>query len=129
VAISIRARVINPIHKGQYLICLRDPNNTMIWSKLSYDLTLDPGPLTFVHEFGSLPLAPGVYTWEIHVGDGHGWFDFVLAPELSIVSRDDSPLGGHFKGFLNLASALHLQVDDPALDRNSILVEAPSARP
>jgi ABC-type polysaccharide/polyol phosphate transport system ATPase subunit len=129
VAISIRARVINPIRKGQYLICLRDPNNTMIWSKLYYDLTLDPGPLTFVHEFASLPLAPGVYTWEVHVGDGHSWFDFVLAPELSIVSKDDSPLGGHFKGFLNLASALHLQVDDPALERKLIQVEAPSTRP
>jgi ABC-type polysaccharide/polyol phosphate transport system ATPase subunit len=111
VVVRIQARVIDPIRKGQYFITLKDGNNTIVWSKLEYGLTLDPGPLTFVHEFEALPLMPGVYNWGLGVNDGHRWFDFTLAPELSIVSKNDSHVYGHIKGFLNLASELKIHHD------------------
>ncbi|HEV2382712.1 MAG TPA: ABC transporter ATP-binding protein [Terriglobia bacterium] len=111
VAIRIPARVMKPIRKGQYFISLKDANNTIIWSRLHYGLKLDPGPMTFVHEFASLPLMPGIYTWDVGVNDGHRWFDFTLAPELSIVSKNDSHVYGHIKGFLNLASELQIHND------------------
>jgi ABC-type polysaccharide/polyol phosphate transport system ATPase subunit len=125
VVISIRARVINPIRKGQYFIYLRDGNNTVIWSKLHYDLTLQPGPVTFVHQFGSLPLMPGVYTWGISVNDSHEWSDFTLLPGLSIVSRNDSHVGGRGKGFLNLHSELELRVDTAWAETHRVLAETP----
>ena len=111
IIIKIQARVIKPIRKGQYFVTLRDGNNTIVWSKLHCDLRLDPGAMTFVHEFESLPLLPGAYTWSVGVNDGHRWFDFVLAPELSIVSKDDAHVYGHLRGFLNLASELRVEVD------------------
>ena len=107
--IRIPARVIKQIRKGQYFISLKDGNNTIVWSHLHDDLKLDLGPMTFVHEFASLPLMPGIYAWDVRVNDGHNWFEFILVPELSIVSKDDSTLGGHLKGVLNLASELRLQ--------------------
>jgi lipopolysaccharide transport system ATP-binding protein len=110
--VKIQARAIRTIRKGQYFISLRDANNTVLWSKLSYDLTLDPGPVTFIHEFPSLPLLPGVYTWSVSVNDLHRWFDFVLVPELSIVSKHDSPVGPDLKGFLSLPSELQIQAGD-----------------
>jgi len=111
IIIKFQARVITPIRKGQYFITLRDGNNTIVWSKLHCDLRLDPGSMTLVHEFESLPLLPGAYTWSVGVNDGHRWFDFVLAPELSIVSKDDAHVYGHLRGFLNLASELRVEVD------------------
>ena len=112
IIIKFQARVITPIRKGQYFVTLRDGNNTIVWSKLHCDLRLDPGPMTFVHEFKSLPLLPGAYTWGVGVNDGHRWFDFVLTPELSIVSNNDSYIYGHLKGFLNLASGVQIEADD-----------------
>ena len=109
IVIRIPARVIKQIRKGQYFISLKDGNNTIVWSHLHDDLKLDLGPMTFVHEFASLPLMPGIYAWDVRVNDGHNWFEFILVPELSIVSKDDSTLGGHLKGVLNLASELRLQ--------------------
>jgi len=82
-----------------------------VWSELHYDLTLDPGPMKFIHEFASLPLMPGVYNWCISVNDGHRWFEFTLAPGLSVVSKDDSHVGGHLKGLLNLPTRLQIQAD------------------
>jgi len=109
VVIRIQARVIEPIRKGKYFIHLKDANNNIVWSHLHYDLKLDPGPVTFVQEFASLPLVPGVYTWEVRVNNGHIWSEFMLAPEFSIVSRTDSNVYGHLKGFLNLPFKLRLQ--------------------
>ncbi len=125
VVIRIQARVIKPIRKGQYFICLRDANNTVLWSKLHYDLGLDPGPMTFVHEFASLPLLPGVYTWGTSVNDGHRWFDFVLVPEFSIISKNDSSVGPDLKGFLSLASELEIEVSDPGPANYVPTAEAP----
>jgi len=109
IAINIHAQVFKPLRKGQYLISLKDANNTIVWSYLHYDLKLDPGPVVFIQEFDFLPLAPGVYEWDVRVYDGHTWSDFLLAPELSIVSRTDSNVYGHLKGFLNVTSEMRLQ--------------------
>jgi ABC-type polysaccharide/polyol phosphate transport system ATPase subunit len=111
IVIKIPARVLEPIRKGEYFITLKDSNNTIVWSKLEYGLMLDPGPVTFVHQFEALPLMPGIYNWGVGINDGHRWFDFALAPELSIVSNNDSHVYGYLKGVLNLASELQIQTD------------------
>lgn len=109
VVIRIQARVIKPIRKGRFFITLNDANNTYVWSQIHYDLKLDPGPVTFVLEFSSLPLVPGVYTWNVNVHDGNCGVGFILTPELSVVSKTDSIVDGHYKGILNLASELRLE--------------------
>ena len=109
VVIRIQAQVIKPIRRGQYFLSLKDANNTILWSHLHHDLKLDPGPVTFIQKFASLPLAPGVYTWEVRVFDGNLWSASILAPEFSIISRTDSNVYGHLKGFLNLPFELRLQ--------------------
>ena len=109
VVIELRAHVIKPFRKGQYYITLRDGNNIVVWSKVKNDLALEAGPVIFVHEFKNLPLVPGVYHWTVGVNDGHRWFDFTLAPELSIVSKNDSDIYSYLKGFLNLDCQLHIQ--------------------
>jgi ABC-type polysaccharide/polyol phosphate transport system ATPase subunit len=126
VVIRIQAQVIKPIRKGQYFISLKDANNTIVWSHLHYDLKLDPSPVTFVQEFASLPLVPGVYTWEVRVNDGHIWSEFVLAPELSIISRTDSNVYGHLKGFLNLPFELRLRTGSADEDPRGITGLIPS---
>jgi lipopolysaccharide transport system ATP-binding protein len=108
VVIRILAQVSKPIRKGQYFISLKDANSNIVWSYLHGDLKLDPGPVTFVQEFASLPLMPGVYTWDVRVNDGHRWSEFLLAPELSIISRTDSNVYGHLKGLLNLPFELRV---------------------
>jgi lipopolysaccharide transport system ATP-binding protein len=108
VVIRIQARVIKPIRKGKYFTSLKDGNNTIVWSHLGDIQRLDPGPVTFVQEFASLPLLPGIYTWDVRVHDGHSWSEFTLAPELSIVSRTDSNVYENLKGFLQLPFELRL---------------------
>jgi hypothetical protein len=124
VVIRIQAWVSKPTRKGQYFISLKDGNNTIVWSNLYYDLKLDPGPVTFVHEFSSLPLLPGIYTWDVHFHDGHNWVEYPLLPQLSIVSRTDSHLDGPLKGFLNLASEMHLELGNGMPSVDTSIVEA-----
>jgi ABC-type polysaccharide/polyol phosphate transport system ATPase subunit len=111
VVVRIEAQVTRPVRKGKYFVGLRDAKNNMVWSHLCSDLRLDPGPVSFIQEFPFLPLAPGVYTWDVRVNDGDIWSDFILTPEFSIVSRTDSDVYGHLKGVMNLPFELRLVTD------------------
>jgi ABC-type polysaccharide/polyol phosphate transport system ATPase subunit len=126
VVVRIQAQVIKLIRKGQYFVSLRDANHTIVWSHLHYDLKLDPGPVTFVQEFASLPLVPGVYTWEVRVYDGNIWSEFILAPEFSLVSKTDSHVYGHLKGFLNLPFELRFQAGSADEDFREVTGLIPS---
>jgi ABC-type polysaccharide/polyol phosphate transport system ATPase subunit len=123
VVIRIQAEVIKPISKGRFFVCLRDGNDTYVWSQLHYDLNLDAGPVNFVQEFASLPLVPGVYTWDLNVYDGHEWTNSILFPELSIVSKSDSTVDGRYKGFLKVASQLKFERENGTTD-GSVVTES-----
>jgi ABC-type polysaccharide/polyol phosphate transport system ATPase subunit len=107
--INIYAKVNAPIRKGVYIIGLRDANNVMVWSNQYHDVALDPGATVIAHEFARPPLNPGVYIWEIYLYDGEKWLHDVLVPELSIISKNDSQVLGHLKGFLNLESSFRVE--------------------
>jgi lipopolysaccharide transport system ATP-binding protein len=126
VVIRIQAQVNKFLRRGQYFISLRDANNNIIWSHLHHDLKLDPGQVTFIHEFATLPLVPGVYTWDVRVYDGNLWSEFLLAPELSIVSRTDSNVYGHLKGLLKLPFELRIQARSADEDLQQITGLIPS---
>lgn len=125
VCFSIQAHVLKTVRRGQYLITLKDANNNIVWSYLHHDLKLDPGPVVFLQEFASLPLAPGVYAWELRVYDGHVWSEFLLAPELSIVSKTDSNVYGHLRGFLNVASEMRVHSPQGTTADSSPPIDSP----
>jgi hypothetical protein len=65
--------------------------------------------MDFVHTFGSLPVNPGIYFWEIRIFDGHEWFEYVQVPEMSVISKMDSNVYEHLKGSLRLDASFDLQ--------------------
>ena len=79
--------------------------------------------MNFVQEFASLPLVPGVYTWDLNVYDGHEWTNSILFPELSIVSKSDSTVDGRYKGFLKVASQLKFERENGTTD-GSVVTES-----
>jgi lipopolysaccharide transport system ATP-binding protein len=109
--IEFRARVYSPIRNGRYGITLRNSDNTVVWSMLRPDLKLEEGAVTFVHEFPYLPLLPGIYSWAIGIYDGHRWLEFMPLPELSIVSANDSAVGGDHRGILSLPCELTIYTE------------------
>ncbi len=123
--IKFAARVMSPIRKGQYGLTLRNSENTVVWTKHYTNLTIDPGPVTFIHQFANLPLLPGVYSWFIGVYDGHNWTECSPLPELSIVSQDDSTVSGHYRGFLRLDCDLQIKAENGPLPATVLEAETP----
>jgi len=97
------------IRKGILFIALRSGDNTILWSSMYHDVQINPGNMDFVHTFGSLPVNPGIYFWEIRIFDGHEWFEYVQVPEMSVISKMDSNVYEHLKGSLRLDASFDLQ--------------------
>jgi len=105
------------IRKGMLVIILRSSENVVLWSGMYADLQIRPGPWKFDLAFESLPLNPGIYSWETRFYDGHAWLEHLQSPELSIVSETDADIFSYLKGSLNLA------VDFDLLDQTDCEVE------
>jgi len=90
------------VTKGILVIILRSGENAILWSGMYTELQIRPGAWKFDISFESLPLHPGIYSWETRFYDGHSWLDHPQSPQLSIVSGTDADIFSYLKGSLNL---------------------------
>jgi homopolymeric O-antigen transport system ATP-binding protein len=100
--VGFRSIVKRSIERATLIILLQDRENLVIWSAMYSDLRLTAGALEMNLSFDTLPLNPGIYSWEIRVFDGHHWSEHQQVPEFSVISKRDADVFGNLKGALNL---------------------------
>jgi lipopolysaccharide transport system ATP-binding protein len=117
VTVRFLMQVNEPIRMGRHEIQLRNVEGQLLWGWDRNRLTFEPGIYQLEHSFPTLPLRPGVYSWQLNLRDEHGtvekWYalpEMVVDTESYQHHRDDAI------GLLNLPSEMKIESMEEAGD-------------
>jgi len=96
-------KVNKPISKGVHGISLYSNDNQLIWGWAAYGLELDRGINEFVYALPTLPLRPGVYSWQVSLWEEESLLDLWHGiPELTVATEPKTHPRDEWSGILNI---------------------------
>jgi lipopolysaccharide transport system ATP-binding protein len=105
VTVKFIVQVNQPVRSGHHGIALYDSELRLMWGTEANSIRLDPGIHQFVYTFPSLPLRPGLYSWQVSLYDGSGVVDmWDCLPEFLVATAPVTHSRDEWAGILNLPS-------------------------
>jgi ABC-type polysaccharide/polyol phosphate transport system ATPase subunit len=93
-------RAVNDGHHG---IALFNHERQLMWAWAARHLQLQPGTHEFYYEFPTLPLRPGLFTWDLSLYDGVNQIDlWSCSPEMIVATEIHQHPDDCWNGVLNL---------------------------
>jgi lipopolysaccharide transport system ATP-binding protein len=103
-------QVNRPIPRGRHEIQLRNVEGQILWGWGSNRLALDPGIYELEHRFNSLPIRPGVYSWQLKLLDEDGLVEnWYALPEMVVDTDSHQHHRDQSAGLMNLPSEFTVQ--------------------
>jgi ABC-type polysaccharide/polyol phosphate transport system ATPase subunit len=103
VGVHFYVRVSEAVRRGIYGIALFNAEREVMWAGACHDLSLEPGIHLLSHRFPSLPLRPGVYSWQVSLWREAELLDLWDAlPELNIDTEAYQHPMDQWSGVLNI---------------------------
>jgi lipopolysaccharide transport system ATP-binding protein len=101
--------VHQPISHAHHGIALYNADRQLMWGYGTDNLDLQAGLHEAVYEFPSLPLRPGMYSWQASLWDDHGLVDmWDSVPEMIISTENFQHHSDEWNGLLNLPCEFRL---------------------
>ncbi len=105
VKIKFVLRLDKPVADGHHGIALFNHERQLMWARAENRLELPSGMHEFYYEFPTLPLRPGLYTWDVSLYDGVKEIDrWACAPEMIVATEIHQHPDDSWNGILNLPS-------------------------
>jgi hypothetical protein len=110
-------RLNKPVADGHHGIALFNHERQLIWARAANRMELSNGIHEFYYDFPSLPVRPGMYSWEVSLYDGGKQIDvWSCEPEMIVATEIHQHPDDCWNGILNLPcrfsterGALHVQ--------------------
>jgi hypothetical protein len=110
-------RLDKPVNDGHHGIALFNLDRQLIWARAANRLELRAGIHEFYYDFPTLPVRPGLYTWEVSLFDGGRQVDvWSCIPAMNVATEIHQHPDDRWNGILNLPcefsmepGALHVQ--------------------
>jgi ABC-type polysaccharide/polyol phosphate transport system ATPase subunit len=99
-------RLSKPVSDGIHGIALYNHERQLMWGWAKYHFPLDEGIHEFHYSFPTLPLRPGIYSWQVSLYDGERQIDiWDCFPEMIIATEIHQHLRDEWNGVLNVPCA------------------------
>jgi ABC-type polysaccharide/polyol phosphate transport system ATPase subunit len=103
VKIKFVLRLNRPVADGHHGIALFNHERQLMWARAENRMQLPSGIHEFYYAFPSLPLRPGLYTWEVSLYEGGKQIDvWACAPEMIVATEIHQHPDDCWNGILNL---------------------------
>ncbi len=103
-------RLSKPVSDGIHGIALYNHERQLMWGWAKYHFQLDEGIHEFHYSFPSLPLRPGVYSWEVSLFDRGNPIDiWECLPEMIIDTEIHQHFRDEWNGILNVPCKFGIQ--------------------
>jgi len=103
VKIKFVLRLNRPVADGHHGIALFNHERQLMWARAENRMQLPSGIHEFYYTFPSLPLRPGLYTWEVSLYEGGKQVDvWACAPEMIVATEIHQHPDDCWNGILNL---------------------------
>jgi ABC-type polysaccharide/polyol phosphate transport system ATPase subunit len=103
VKIKIALRLDKPVTDGHHGIALFNLDRQLIWARAANHLELPAGIHEFYYDFPTLPVRPGLYTWEVSLFDGLTQIDvWSCVPQMNVATEIHQHPDDRWNGVLNL---------------------------
>ncbi len=107
VKVTFYVKVRTQIDRCHHGVALYNSERQLIWGRAEDNLRLNPGVHEFTHEFQTLPLKPGPYSWLVSLFDHEGQIDMWDGiPEMIVATESHQHSRDEWSGVLNLPSTL-----------------------
>jgi ABC-type polysaccharide/polyol phosphate transport system ATPase subunit len=103
VRIKFVLQLDKPIADGHHGIALFNFERQLIWASATNHMELAPGIHEFCYDFPTLPVRPGLYSWEVSLFDGGRQVDiWACVPEMTVATEIHQHPDDRWSGVLNL---------------------------
>jgi ABC-type polysaccharide/polyol phosphate transport system ATPase subunit len=103
-------RLAKPVSDGIHGIALFNQERQLMWGWAKYHFQLDEGVHEFHYSFPTLPLRPGVYSWQVSLFDQDRQVDvWECYPEMIIATEGHQHLRDEWNGILNVPCTFGIQ--------------------
>ena len=103
-------RLNKPVSDGIHGVALYNHERQLMWGWAKYHFPLDEGVHEFHYSFPTLPLRPGIYSWQVSLFDGERQIDvWDCFPEMIIATEIHQHLRDEWNGILNVPCAFGIQ--------------------
>jgi lipopolysaccharide transport system ATP-binding protein len=121
-------RLSKAVSDGVHGIALYNHERQLMWGWAKYHFQLDAGIHEFHYSFPTLPLRPGVYSWQVSLFDQDRQIDtWECYPEMIIATEGHQHLRDEWNGVLNVPCTFEVQrPENVALDAYPERAEAKS---
>jgi lipopolysaccharide transport system ATP-binding protein len=103
-------RLSQPVSDGIHGIALFNHERQLMWGWAKYHFQLDEGLSEFHYSFPTLPLRPGVYSWQVSLFDHDRQVDiWECYPEMIIATEGHQHLRDEWNGVLNVPCGFGIQ--------------------
>jgi ABC-type polysaccharide/polyol phosphate transport system ATPase subunit len=110
VRVKFVLRLSKPVSDGIHGIALFNHERQLMWGWAKYHFQLDEGLHEFHYSFPTLPLRPGVYSWQVSLFDQDRQVDvWECYPEMIIATESHQHLRDEWNGVLNVPCAFGIQ--------------------
>lgn len=110
VRIKFVVQLDKPLADGHHGIALFNLERQLIWAGATSHLELAAGIHEFYYDFPSLPVRPGLYTWEVSLFDGERQVDlWSCVPEMMVASDVHQHPDDRWSGVLNLPYQISIE--------------------
>jgi lipopolysaccharide transport system ATP-binding protein len=111
VKIRFQLDVRKHIRNAQQGIALFNVERQLIWATAAQDISFDPGIHHLDYDFPSLPLRPGVYSWQVSVWEHEVQVELWDAvPDLIIAAPNYQHWRDEWNGVLNIPSSFSISL-------------------
>jgi lipopolysaccharide transport system ATP-binding protein len=106
-------RLTKPVSDGIHGIALYNHERQLMWGWAKYHFHLDAGIHEFHYSFPTLPLRPGVYSWQVSLFDQDRQIDiWECYPEMIIATEGHQHLRDEWNGVLNVPCTFEVQTSE-----------------
>jgi ABC-type polysaccharide/polyol phosphate transport system ATPase subunit len=121
VRLKFTLQLSGPVSDGIHGIALYNHERQLMWGWAKYHFQLDEGIHEFHYSFPTLPLRPGIYSWQVSLYDGERQIDvWDCFPEMIIATEIHQHLRDEWNGILNVPCAFGIEsARDVALAESS----------
>jgi ABC-type polysaccharide/polyol phosphate transport system ATPase subunit len=103
-------RLSKPVSDGIHGVALYNHERQLMWGWAKYHFQLDEGIHEFHYSFPTLPLRPGIYSWQVSLFDGERQIDvWDCFPEMIIATEIHQHLRDEWNGILNVPCGFGIQ--------------------
>jgi ABC-type polysaccharide/polyol phosphate transport system ATPase subunit len=110
VRIKFVLQLDKPLADGHHGIALFNLERQLIWASAINHMELAAGIHEFHYDFSSLPVRPGLYTWEVSLFDGDRQVDlWSCVPEMTVATEIHQHPDDRWSGVLNLPYQISIE--------------------